>query len=148
MKKLRGALVDFPISVRFKLAALWTSVMFCYVYGDIFSLFLPTRLQNLMNGQSGVGATTPTALLAFSMLMSLPAAMIAFSLVLKPAFARWINVGVGIFFTGVMILIGVTTVSGWMMFYTYLAAVEVVLTSLIVVYAWRWEREPVPQTKH
>lgn len=25
---------DVPVPIKIKLAALWTSVMFCYVYGD------------------------------------------------------------------------------------------------------------------
>jgi len=139
MKQSGRGLGDSPISTRVKLSALWTATMFCYVYGDIFSMFRPTRLQNLLNGQSGVGQTTPNTLLAFAVLMSIPASMIILSLILKPVVARWLNFSVGIFFTGVMLFIGLTTISEWMMFYTYLAAVEIVLTSSVVVAAWRWQ---------
>lgn len=141
MVKEKTKLADHPVSVRVKLAALWVAVMCCYIYGDIFSLFLPSRLQNLLNGQSGVGATTPTALLSFAVLMSIPALTIYFTVALKAAFSRWLNIAAGTFFTGIMILIGISTVSESMMFYTYLAAVEVLLTSLIVIHAWRWPRE-------
>lgn len=143
MQASRGDLLDPKINIKLKLAGLWTSVMFCYVYGDIFSFFLPTRLQNLMNGQSGVGATTPSGLVIFAVLMTLPALMIFLSLALRARFSRWMNIILGAFFTAVMILIGATTVSEWMMFYTFLAAVEIVLTSLIVWNAWRWERVSV-----
>lgn len=140
MEGSRGDLLDHKINIKLKLAGLWTSVMFCYVYGDIFSFFLPTRLQNLMSGQSGVGATTPVGLVVFAVLMTLPSVMIFLSIALAAKLNRWLNIILGIFFTAVMLLIAATTISKWMMFYTYLAAVEIVLTSLIVWHAWRWER--------
>ena len=32
---------EIKVHVKFKLAALWTSVMFCYAHGDIFWLYRP-----------------------------------------------------------------------------------------------------------
>ncbi len=139
MKK--GELRDFEINVKFKLSALWTSVMFLYVYGDFFTLFLPGRIQNLMNGQSGVGATTPMRLLIFAVLMTLPSLMVFLSVALRPTINRWLNIILGLFFSAVMILIGVTSIDTWHTFYVYLAAVEALLTLLIVRYAWTWERD-------
>lgn len=141
MDNSRTDLQEFTINIKLKLAGLWTSVMFCYVYGDIFSFFLPTRLQNLMNGQSGIGATTPWGLVAFAVLMTLPSLMIFMSLALKAPLNRSLNLCLGVLFTAIMLLIGATTISEWKMFYTFLAAVEVLLTSLIVWHAWRWERQ-------
>ena len=37
-------LEDFKINVKIKLAVLWTSVMFCYIYEDYFELYVPKRL--------------------------------------------------------------------------------------------------------
>jgi hypothetical protein len=92
-------LQDFKINVRVKLSALWVSLMFCYIYGDFFSLFVPGRIQGLMNGQSGAGPTTPFVLLAYAVLLSMPPLMIFLSLVLKPKVNRLINIVIGIFFT-------------------------------------------------
>lgn len=141
MKTGDDKLQDFSINVKFKLAALWTSVMFCYVYGDFFSLFLPNRLQNLMNGVSGVGATTPLKLLMFAVLMTLPSLMIFLSLALKAKTNRRLNIALGIFYTAVMMLVGATSIGEWKIFYTYLAVVEIILTSLIVGLAWSWQRK-------
>lgn len=141
MKTESGKLQDFPVNVKFKLSALWVSVMFCYIYGDFFSLFLPNRLQNLLNGQSGVGATTPLKLLMFAVLMTLPSLMVFLSLALKAKTNRRLNIALGIFFTAVMMLVGATSLGEWMIFYTYLAVVEIILTTLIVWFAWRWQRE-------
>ncbi|MDJ1497177.1 DUF6326 family protein [Cytophagaceae bacterium DM2B3-1] len=134
-------LQDFQVNVRIKLAALWTTVMFCYVYGDFFSLFVPGRIKHLMEGQSGVGTTTPISLLCFSLLMTVPSLMIFLSLVLKPQISRWFNLVFGIFFTLIMTLILITTNDTWMIFYSYLAVVEIVLTGTIVWYAWTWPRQ-------
>lgn len=134
-------LENFPIGVKIKLSALWVSVMFCYVYGDFFSLFVPDRIQKLIDGHSGIGTTTPYSLLAFAMLMTIPSLMIFFSLVLKPGINRLVNIGIGSLFTLIMILILITTTSKWMIFYSYLAVIEIILTGLIIYYAWKWPKQ-------
>lgn len=140
MKKTSD-LEDFKINVKFKLSALWISVMFCYVYGDYFTLFVPGHIQSMMDGKSGVGTTTPLKLLMFAILMTLPPVMVFLSLVLKPAINRWTNISVGIFFTAIMLLVVATSIGEWMIFYIFLSVIEIVITALIVTYAWRWPRE-------
>lgn len=133
-------LEDIKVNIRFKLSALWASVMFCYVYGDFFGLFTPGRIKDLMDGQSGMGTTTPFTLLAYAVLMTIPSLMIFLSLVLKPGISRWVNIITGIFFTLIMGLILVTTKSSWMLFYRYFAFIEIVLTGTIVWLSWKWPR--------
>jgi len=38
------ALEDAKIPTRIKISALWTSVMFCYVYADYFQFYVPGKL--------------------------------------------------------------------------------------------------------
>lgn len=133
-------LVDFKSPVKLKLSALWISVMFCYIYGDIFHLFVPGKIESMMNGSTGVGSTTPIKLLLFAFLMSIPSLMVFLSLLLKPAVNRWINIVTGVFFTAIMVLVVATSLGHWMIFYTYLGVVEIIITSLIVFYAWRWPK--------
>jgi hypothetical protein len=132
---------DFKINVKIKLSALWISVMFCYIYGDFFSLFVPGRIKGLMNGQSGAGPITPLVLLMYAILLSIPPVMIFLSLILRPKVNRLINIMVGIFFTLVMLLVVGTSIHKWMIFYTYLGLIEIITTCLIVRYAWRWPKE-------
>jgi len=139
--KNNAQLQDIKINIKFKLSALWAAVMFCYIYGDFFTLFVPGRIENLMNGQSGTGDTTPIKLLMYAILMTLPSIMIFLSLILKAKANRWLNIVMGIFFTLVMILVVTISVSDWMIFYTYLGIVEIVITSLIVLFAWTWPKE-------
>ena len=75
-------LEDFKINVKFKLSALWTAVMFCYIYGDYFSLYVPGQIEDFMNGKTLL--TSPLKLLAASVLMTIPPLMIFLSLTLKP----------------------------------------------------------------
>ena len=135
---------DIRINIKFKLSALWVAVMFCYVYGDFFSLFVPGRIQHLMDGNSGAGETTPVKLLLYAVLMTLPSLMIFLSLALKAKINRIVNIVIGTFFTLVMILVVVTSIDRWMMFYTFLGIIEIILTCLIVGYALKW---PMAQPK-
>lgn len=134
-------LQDYKINVKQKLAALWTGVLFCYVYGDFFTLFVPGRMERLMEGNSGAGASTPFTLLIYAVMMSVPSVMIFLSLFLTPTINRLLNIIFGTFFTFIMLLIVITTKGEWMLFYRYLGIVEIVLTFLIVLLSWKWVRE-------
>lgn len=129
---------DVKINIKIKLAALWTALMFCYVYGDFFSLFVPGRIQNLMDGNSGAGETTPVTLLLYAVLLALPSLMIFLSVALPARVNRLVNIIVGIFFALVMILVTSTSLGEWMIFYTFLGIIEIILTCIIVWLAIKW----------
>lgn len=143
MSDYSNTLVDFKVPVKLKLSALWVSVMFCYIYGDFFFLFAPGKIESMMNGTTGVGSTTPVKLLLFAVLMSIPSLMVFLSLLLKPAINRWTNIVTGLFFTAIMILVVTTSLGRWMIFYTYLGIVEIIITSMIVYLAWHWPKNQV-----
>jgi hypothetical protein len=86
-----------------------------------------------------LGAVTQGKLFGTSSLMAVPSLMIFLSLALPSTFNCWLNICVGLFYTTIMllILIGVA----WA-FYMFFAAIEVLLTLLVVFYAWRWPRQP------
>lgn len=134
----KNKLEDFGINIKIKLSALWIAVMFCYVYGDYFILFVPGHIKDMMDGNSGVGNTSPVSILSFALMMTFPILMIVLSLVLTPQINRWANISVGIIFTLIMALIVFTSKGKWMLFYIYLGCVEIMLTSLIVWLAWKW----------
>ena len=78
---------------------------------------------------------TQGSLLTASILMIIPAVMVFLSLTLKPKVNRWANVTLGVLYTLVNIsnLIGET----WA-YYIFFGIMEIVLTLLIVWYAWKW----------
>lgn len=122
-------------TVRMKLSALWIALMLLYIYADIFSLFRPNTLEEMMAGRMGPFAVTQASLLTASILMIVPAVMVFLSLVLRPQAARWTNIILGVLYTLVNIsnLIGET----WA-YYILSGVVELAVALLIVGYAWKW----------
>lgn len=130
-------LKDSEVPVRQKLAALWTSVMFCYVYADYFELYRPGKLQDMLNGEMALGPVTQGMLVYTAVLMAVPSLMVFLSLVLPATVSRWLNVGSGLFYSTIMLLI---LLDGAWTFYMLFATIEIVLTLLVVWLAWRWPR--------
>lgn len=131
-------LEDFSVNVKIKLAALWATVMCCYIYGDYFSLYVPRKIEKFISGETLLN--TPIKLLGASILLAIPALMICLSVILKPVLSRWLNIIFGIFYTAVMLLIALTTIAPWWSFYVFLAILEVIVTSTIVLYAYKWPK--------
>jgi Family of unknown function (DUF6326) len=132
-------LEEIKINLRVKLAALWTSVTLCYLYGDYFELYVPHKTEGLVNGQNLLD--TPLKLLLASVMLAIPALMVYLSVTLKPKICRLLNIIFGIFFTAIMLLIAVTSLTEWREFYVFLALVESFLTARIVISAWKWPKE-------
>ena len=131
-------LENFKVPVKIKLAALWSSVMFCYIYGDYFSLYVPNKVLDFINGKTLLDS--PLKLLAASILMVIPALMIFLSVAMKPQLNRWLNILFGSIYTVIMFLIAISSIAPWWSFYLFLAVVEMALTTTIVIYAWRWPK--------
>jgi len=130
-------LEDIPVPVKLKLAGLWTSLMFCYIYGDYFGLFQTGNLQDMLQGKMGpLGPATQGVLLGTSALLAVPALMIFLSLAMKPAINRWVNMVLGVFYALVMLV----SMPGSWWFYLFFGVIEIVLSLLIVWYAWKWPR--------
>ncbi len=133
-----AALDDIKVHVKFKLAALWASAMFCYIYGDYFWLYAPGKLQGMLEGKmEPLGQATQVVLLGVSISMAIPAVMIFLSLALKARLSRWLNIVLGVVYT-VFVLI---TMPGASAFYLFLGSVDMILTALIVWYAWNWPKQ-------
>ncbi|KAA2220290.1 DUF6326 family protein [Chryseobacterium sediminis] len=130
---------DVKINVKIILAGLWTSVTLCYLYGDYFELYTPGKARGLVEGTNLLDS--PPKLLLASVVLAIPAVMVFLSLILKPAVNRTLNLIFGVFFTLVMLFIGITSFSDWYLSYVFLAMVECVITILIIKYAWSWKKE-------
>ena len=129
---------EFRINIKLKLSALWTAVMFLYIYGDYFSMYVPDQIEGMMTGKTLL--TSPPKLLAASMLMTVPPLMIFFSLTLKPRINRLMNLVFGVFYSIIMVLIGIDSLKSWWIFMVFLAIVEVLMTSTIAWLAWKWPK--------
>ena len=130
-------LSDIRIHVRFKLSALWAALMFCYVYGDYFDLYVPGKLKGMLDGEGPVGPVSEASLVMTALLLAMPGLMVFLSLALSPRLCRWANIVLGLFYAAIMLL----TMPGAWWFYITLGMIEVALSLLIVVCAWRWPRD-------
>lgn len=133
--------VDFNINIKIKLSVLWASLMFCYIYGDYFLLYVPNKVEGLISGDNMLD--NPIKLFLASLLLVIPALMICLSILLKPKINRWLNIIFGIFYTLIMLLIAATSLSEWLIFYVFLAITESIITSVIVWHAIKWPKKEI-----
>ena len=131
-------LEDMKISVKLKLSALWVAVMFCYIYGDHFSLFRTGQIADMMAGKIGPFTVSQGSLLGFSLFMAVPGVMVFLSLALKPKVNRWTNIILGVFY--ILSNSASAFTDSWIYFIVF-GVIEVALTALIVWYAWKWPKQ-------
>jgi hypothetical protein len=144
-KTTAGILEDRKVNVKVKLALLWVALMFLYIYNDIFSMFQPGHVADLVEGQlEGVQFTQPL-LFGAALLMAFPGFMILMSLTLKARANRLMNIIAGIFH--VLVLIGTQFVGGgetWF-YWRFYELLEALFLVLIIWTAWKW---PAGESQH
>jgi Family of unknown function (DUF6326) len=130
-------------TTKIKLAALWTSFMFLYIYVDYFHLYMPSALEDILAGKLFVFKVTQVALLAGLASVTIPALMIFLSVVLRAKVNRWTNIIVAAIYIPFTLfnLAGVAWIH-----MVFGAVVEVVLLCLIIRYAWKWSKEEAGST--
>lgn len=133
----QNTLEDIKINVKLKLAALWTSFMFLYIYVDYFHLYMPGSLESMLAGKAYVFDVTQRFLLIVLGAATVPILMIFLSIALPAKVNRLTNILVAAVHIPYMLfnLAGVA----WMHM-VFGAAVEVLLLCLIIRYAYKWPR--------
>lgn len=127
---------DFKVHTKIKLAALWASVMFCYIYADYFGLFLPGQLATMNHGViPPLGRSTDGIMIFVSAMMAVPSLMIFLSVALPAWPSRALNILFGALYTAI---IGLTMWSG--AHFIFYGVIEIALTLLIIFYASTWPR--------
>lgn len=127
------------VNIKIKLAALWASATFCYLYGDYFELYTPGKIDSLLTGENILDS--PTKLLIATLILASSSVMVALSVLLQPKINRVLNIVFGMLFTLMMLFIGLTSNTEWSDFYVFLAFLESIITATIVWYAWKWPKE-------
>lgn len=134
-KKTATTLEDVKINIKIKLSALWVSIMFIYLYVDVFGFYKPGVIEDAIAGKVWTFQITQVWLLGVIILMTIPSLMVFLSLALPVKANRWTNIIVGILF--IVVTLGMTIGESYV-FYIFGSIVETVLLLLIVVYAWKW----------
>ncbi|MEO2052818.1 MAG: DUF6326 family protein [Allomuricauda sp.] len=135
------SLANYSINVKIKLAALWTSLMFLYIYADYFQLMTPNKLERMIDLKTPMGPTSPEILVVFSILLIVPALMIFLSVFLQPQINKWLNIIVAAIYMGISILIIASTIGDqWHTFYLLFNFVETIVFITIIIQAWKWPK--------
>ena len=135
------ALDDQPVSVRIKLAAAWTSVMFVYVYVDILNFFTPGTVSDILDGrvfEFDLSQTFSTAALA---LMAVPSCMVVLSTTMPARVCRLTN----LLAAGLFVPITIFNLAGesWLLFYGLGVVIELAVLALILRLSWTWRQASV-----
>lgn len=136
-KTQQNSLEDIKVSLNLKLAALWASFMFLYIYVDYFHLYMPGSLENMLAGKVFVFDITQAFLVTALASMTIPILMIFLSVALPAKVNRPANIIIAAVYIPYTLfnLVG----EAWIHMVIG-AAVEVVLLCLIIRYAWKWPR--------
>lgn len=133
----QNALEDTKVSVKMKIAALWASFMFLYIYVDHFVLYMPNTIENILKGKVFVFDITQGFIFIALFLATIPILMIFLSVALPAKVNRLTNIIVATVLIPYMLfnLAG----EAWLHM-VFAAVVEVTLLCLIIRYAWKWAR--------
>lgn len=130
-------LEDTNVPVKLKLAGLWASFMFMYVYVDVIGFYKPGVIEDILAGVVWEFEITQTWSLAALVLVTIPGLMVFLSLALPARANRWTNMVVAALYVPVSIF-NVIGGEAWVFYYWFAVIVEVVLLSLAIRYAWTW----------
>ena len=117
--------------MRVRLSILWVFAVLNYIYADVFTALDPST-------DGGSVRMSHATMLGAAIFLETAVVMVPLARLLKHRANRWVNILVGILHT--VAVAGSLFVTGKMppSFYIFFACVEIVTTSTIVWYAWRW----------
>ena len=133
-------LVDPVVNVKVKLAVMWITLMFFYIYNDILSLYRQDVIEGLSAGNLEGVVFTPAVLIAAALLMTFPIVMVLISVVLPAKTNRRLNLFAGIFHMVVLFsTLGVGELP-WAYYAMYMVFEGVVILAITWT-AWKWPTE-------
>jgi hypothetical protein len=130
----------FKVNVRIKISALWTSMLFVFVYVDLFSLYRPDYQADLRAGSIGGFTVDQSFLLGTTAYVVIPSLMVFLTLILRPGVNRIANLALSVAYA--VTIVG-AAIGDWN-YYILGSAIEVMVLAAIVYYAWTWPKEARP----
>ena len=128
------------VNVRTKISALWTSMLFVFIYVDHYSLFRADIRAEIEAGKISGFTINHLYLLVVTAYIVIPALMVFLSLILRPGVSRIANIVLGVIYA-LTIIAG--AIGEWS-YYVLGSVVEVMLLAAIAYYAWTWPKEARP----
>lgn len=136
-RKSNGETERTEVSVQLKLAALWASFMFLYIYVDYFHLYMPNKIEHITRGLVFKFDITQGFLLAALASVTIPALMIFLSVAMPVRLNRRINLTVAVIYIPYT-LFNLAGEIPWMHM-VFAAVAETILLCLIIAYVWNWQ---------
>jgi hypothetical protein len=133
--KAQNALEDIKVSSKLKIATLWASFMFLYIYVDYFHLYMPGKIEDILAGKVFTFDISYVFLLIALIFVTIPALMIFLSVALPAKVNRRANIIIAAVYIPYMLFNLAGEAWAHMVFG---AVVEVALLCLIIRYAWKW----------
>lgn len=130
------------VNVRIKISALWTSMLFVFVYVDLYRYYRPDFRAEVEAGELGPFTINQWSLLGTTVYVVIPALMVFGALVLRPRVNRIANITLSIIYA--LTIIG-GAIGEWH-YYVLGSAIEVALLATIAYYAWTWPKLPASRS--
>ena len=130
--------------VKIKLAVLWLAFFCAMIIMPTMDLYRPGYIDEIISGGPGWEPMTAEQILFFAIIMLIPPIMAVVSITLKDKANRWANIIVGIVVAGLSLVNPVEFLiepSADAAYHILIAIVNVVITVLIVWYAWKWQKD-------
>lgn len=129
------------VNVRIKISALWTSMLFVFVYVDLFSFYRADIRADIEAGKISGFTINQSFLLATTAYIVIRALMVFLSLILRPGVDRIANIALSVVYA-LTIIAGAIGERNY--YYILGSAIEVMSLAAIVYYAWTWPKEARP----
>jgi len=126
------------VNTRIKMAMIWASILFCFIYADYFELYVPGKLSYMLQGHLGhLGVVDQTKLIGVSVLLIASIVMTTLTVVTSAGLCRTLNIIIPSFF----ILLTIVSMQHDWYFYTLFGCVEIILLSMLIRLALLWPPE-------
>ena len=134
--------VNSKIDTKLKLAILWTTLMFLYVYADFFDGMTPSSIEMSKNLETPIGPLTPLLLILFSIILIVPTLMIILSIFLRPRINRVVNIIIATLWASMSVVLFFDTInSEWHLFYALFQFIELTIFIIIIWQAYKWPKQ-------
>lgn len=127
---------DYWVNPRVKIAALWVSMLFVFVYVDLFGLYRDDVRADIEAGEMYVFTIGQGFLLGVTLYILVPSLMVFLSLVLPARVTRTANLVVAVLYA---VTCAGSAVGEWS-YYVLGSVAEVALLAGIAYYAWTWPK--------
>lgn len=128
---------DYWINPRVKIAALWTSMLFVFVYVDLFSLYRADIRADIEAGKMFAFTIGQGFLLGVTIYIVLPSLMLFLSLVLSARVTRIANIVASVLYA---VTIAGSAIGESNYYYILGSLIEAALLAGVVYYAWTWPK--------